>query len=118
MIFELFSRKNRPKREMASRLGRNYRYSIGEDIRLGTKRTLLSVTIAGKGEDREMNVRKARLAMMDVELSLRLLSDLKVLPDKRYVYFLEMAEDITRQLSNWERSLSKNKEGAGVSSPP
>ncbi|MBR3743660.1 MAG: hypothetical protein IKN31_00945 [Bacteroidales bacterium] len=104
--------------EMASRLGRNYRYSLGEDIRLVTKRALLSVTLAGKGEDRELNVRKARLAMMDVELSLRLLSDLKVLPDKRYVYFLEMAEDIIRQLSNWERSLSKNKEGAGVPSPP
>lgn len=103
--------------EMASMLERNYRYSIGEDIRLGTKRALLSVTLAGKGEDREENVRKARLAMMDVELSLRLLCDLKVLPDKRYVYFLGMAEDITRQLSNWERSLSKTKEGAGVPSP-
>ena len=104
--------------EMASRLGRNYRHSLGEDIRLGTKRALLSVTLAGKGEEREENVRKARLAMMDVELGLRLLSDLKVLPDKRYVYFLEMAEDITRQLSNWERSLSKNKGSAGVPSPP
>ena len=104
--------------EMTSRLGRNYRYSLGEDIRLGTKRALLSVTLAGKGEERGENVRKAKLAMMDVELSLRLLSDLKVLPDKRYVYFLEMAEDITRQLSNWERSLSKTKEGAGVPSPP
>ncbi|MBO4418020.1 MAG: hypothetical protein J5801_07920 [Bacteroidales bacterium] len=76
------------------------------------------MTLAGKGEEREENVRIAMLAMMDVELSLRLLSDLRVLPDKRYVYFLEMAEDIARQLSNWERSLSKTKEGAGVPSPP
>lgn len=67
---------------MASRIGRNYRYSLGEDIRLGAKKALLSVTLAGKGEDREENVHRARLAMMDVEMSLRLLSDLKVLPVK------------------------------------
>ena len=93
--------------EMAARLERNYRYSLGEDIRLGVKRAVLCITLAGKGENRQENVRSARLAMLDVELSLRLLSDLKILPDKRYVYFLEMVEDIIRQLSNWERSLSK-----------
>lgn len=103
---------------MSSRLERNYRYSLGEDIRLGVKRAALCITLAGKGEDRAENVRSARLAMMDVELSLRLLNDLKVLPDKRYVYFLEMVEDIIRQLSNWERSLSRQSSPAGVPSPP
>jgi len=103
--------------EMASRLERNYRYSLGEDIRRGVKSAVLSITLAGKGEDRPENVRSARLSMMDAELSLRLLSDLKVLPDKRYVYFLEMAEDIIRQLSNWERSLSKQSP-AGMPSLP
>ena len=104
--------------EMAARLERNYRYSLGEDIRLGVKRAVLCITLAGKGEDRQENVRSARLAMLDVELSLRLLSDLKLLSDKRYVYFLEMVEDIIRQLSNWERSLSRQSPPAGVSSPP
>lgn len=104
--------------EMAARLERNYRYSLGEDIRLGVKRAVLCITLAGKGEDRQDNIRSARLAMLDVELSLRLLSDLKVLPDKRYVYFLEMAQDIIRQLSNWERSLSRQNQPAGMPSPP
>lgn len=104
--------------EMASRLERNYRYSLGEDIRLGIKKAVLSITLAAKGEDRESKVHTARIAIMDVQLSLRLLNDLKVLPDKRYIYFLEITEDIMKQLSNWERSLSKHSSAAGVSSPP
>ena len=54
---------------------------------------------------------------MDVQLSLRLLSDLRILPDKRYVYFLEMTEDIMKQLSNWERSLIRPDDPAGMQSP-
>ena len=104
--------------EMAARLERNYRYSLGEDVRLGVKKSVLSITLAGKGEERELNIHSARLAMLDVRLSLRLLNDLKVLPDKRYVYFLEMTEDIVKQLSNWERSLLKRSSTAGMPSPP
>ena len=92
--------------EMAARLERNYRYSLGEDIRVGVKKAVLSITLAGRGEEREANVHTAGISMLDVQLSLRLLSDLKALPDKRYVYFLEITEDIMKQLSNWERSLS------------
>ena len=102
---------------MAARLDRNYRYSLGEDIRRGIKEALLRISLAGKGEDREDNVRSARLAIMDVQLSLRLLSDLRILPDKRYVYFLEMTEDIMKQLSNWERSLIRPDDPAGMQSP-
>ena len=104
--------------EMASRLERNYRYSLGEDIRLGVKKAVLSLTLAGKGEGREANIHAARLSMIDVQLSLRLLNDLKVLPDKRYAYFLDITEDIVKQLSSWERSLSKHSSDAGVPSPP
>ncbi|MBO4263262.1 MAG: four helix bundle protein, partial [Bacteroidales bacterium] len=103
--------------EMASRLPRNYRYSLGEDIRQGAKRALLCVTLAGKGEERPAHIRKARLSAMDVQLSLRLLSDLHVLEDKRYVYFLEMTEEIVKQLSNWERGVRRRESTAGVPSP-
>lgn len=72
---------------------------------LGVKKAVLSITLAGKGKEREFNVHSARLCMLDVQLSLWLLNDLMILPDKRYVYFLEITEDIVKQLSYWERSL-------------
>lgn len=34
--------------EMASRLERNYRYSLGEDVRRGVKDALLRIALAGK----------------------------------------------------------------------
>ena len=104
--------------EMTARLERNYRYSLGEDVRKGAKATIISITLAGKGESRYENIRQARISMLEVQLSLRLLNGLKVLPDKRYVYFLEINEDIIKQLSNWERSERQRNSAAGVPSPP
>lgn len=104
--------------EMASRLERNFRYSLGEDIRQGVKKALLCITLAGKGEDRTENVRAARLSILDVQLSLRLLNDIKILPGSRYVAFLEITEGILKQLSNWERSERHRFVAAGVPSPP
>lgn len=103
---------------MASRLERNYRYSLGEDIRRGVNQALVRIMLAGKGEEREANVHSARVSMLEVQLGLRLLNDLIVLPDKRYAVFLDMTEDIIRQLSNWERCERQRGSAAGVSSPP
>ena len=102
--------------EMVSRLERNYRYSLGEDIRKGAKSAVLAITLAGKGENRADNIHSALITILDVQLSLRLLNDLKVLPDKRYVYFLESTEDILKRLSNWERS--ERQHSVGMPSPP
>lgn len=102
--------------EMVSRIERNYRYSVGEDIRKGAKSAVLSITLAGKGENRAANIHSALITILDIQLSLRLLNDLKVLPDKRYVYFLESTEDILKHLSNWERS--ERQHPAGMPSPP
>ena len=104
--------------QMASRLERNYRCSLGEDIRKGVNHSLVYIMLAGKGEDREGNIHSARISMLEVQLNLRLLNDLKVLPDKRYVVFLDMTEDIIKQLSNWERSERLRGSAAGMPSPP
>ena len=50
------------------------------------------IMLAGRGENRDDNVHSARLGMEDVQLSLRLLNDLKVLPDKRHTYFIEIVQ--------------------------
>ena len=104
--------------QMASRLERNYRYSLGEDIRRGVGHALVCIMLAGKGEQRDANVHAARISMLEVQLDIRLLNDLNVLPDKRYAVFLDMTEDIIRQLSNWERSERQRGSAAGMSSPP
>lgn len=100
---------------LAARLDRNYRYSLGEDLRKGGKQAVLCIMLAGKGEEKSFNIHQARLAAMDVQLTLRLLNELKVIPDARYVDFVELTENITKQLSNWERKEISCR--AGIPSP-
>lgn len=89
--------------ELCSGLDRRFRYSLGEDLRRESKRLVLCVTMAGKGEDKLENIRRSRTSLVEVQLCFRLLNDLKVIPDKRYVPFMSITEDISEQLSKWER---------------
>lgn len=97
-------------------LDRRFRYSLGEDIRREAKTLLLCSDLAGKGFDKMENISGARRALVEVQLGLRLLSDLKVITDKRYLPFMEVTVEISRQLSNWERSVHRRESSAGVSS--
>lgn len=98
-------------------LDRRFRYSLGEDIRREAKNLLIAADSAGKGMDRTENLLRARRSLMEVQLGLRLLNDLKVISDKRYIPFVEITTEIDRQLSNWERSAHRRECPAGVSSP-
>ena len=68
------------------------------------------------GEDRLENIKQSRRALAEVQLCLRLLNDLKVITDKRYVPFMVITDDISEQLSKWDR-FCRQKESAGVSPP-
>lgn len=99
-------------------LDRRFRYSLGEDIRSEAKRMLLAIVWAGKGEDRLNNISLARHTLADVQICLRLLNDLRVVPDKRYVPFLDQTENISKQLSNWERSERRQRNCPARVPPP
>lgn len=103
--------------DFASRLNRNFRYSLGEDVRKESKRALLCVILAGKSENRLDNIHSAYLSMLDIQLSLRMLNELKELPDKRYVSFMEQTDSIVKQLVLWERS-ERVRHTAGVPVTP
>jgi len=98
-------------------LDRRFRYSLGEDIRREATNLLIAADSVGKGMDTAENLLRARRSLMEVQLGLRLLNDLKVISDKRYIPFVEMTTEIDRRLSNWERSAHRRESPAGVSSP-
>jgi hypothetical protein len=89
-------------------LDRRFRYSLGEDLRNKAKQTLLCIMWAGKGENRLDNITHARHALTEVQLCLRLLNDMKVVTDKRYVPFMELTQEVSGQLSKWERHCCQN----------
>lgn len=87
---------------------RSYRYSLGEQIRMLSMRMVLDIDHASKTTDKIPFVQSAIDRAEEVKLCLRLLSDLKALPEKRYLYFTPMLTDITRHLQGWKRSLGSH----------
>lgn len=55
-------------------------------------------------------VGRAIEGVRELQLCMRMLVDLNALPQKRYVYYLEMMTDISKQLHNLERSLRRKEQ--------
>lgn len=91
--------------QMCSNMKRAYRYSLGEDLRKAAMEMLLDIKLAASSVDKRNLVHISRIELMRVNMSLRMLADLKELKDSRYVYFMEMLDSISGQLALWEKSL-------------
>ena len=83
---------------------RSYRYSLGEQIRGLSMRLVLDIDHASKTSEKGTFLQSAIDKTEELKLCLRLLSDLKALADKRYLYFASMLVDISRHLQGWRRS--------------
>ena len=94
----------------AALLNRQYRYSLGEQIRMSSFHLSLDVEVAGLSGDKLAPVERAVEGVRELQLCMRMLVDLNALPQKRYVYYLEMMTDISKQLHNWERSLRRKEQ--------
>lgn len=90
---------------MCSGLSKSYRYSLGEELRGAVMELLISIYEASRTQEKRPLVKEAQSKLVEAKICLRLLNDLAVLSDKRYAAFIEMTEDVTRQLINWEKSL-------------
>ena len=71
-------------------LNRQYRYSLGEQIRMSSFHLSLDVDVAGLSGDKLAPVGRAIEGVRELQLCMRMLVDLNALPQKRYVYYLEM----------------------------
>ena len=67
-------------------LNRQYRYSLCEQIRMSSFHLSLDVEVAGVSGDKLATIEGVR----ELQLYMRMLVDLNALPQKRYVYYLEM----------------------------
>lgn len=88
-----------------SSLSKAYRYSLGEELRSAVMRLLLDIYEASRTTDKFPVVRDAQSRLVEAKICLRLLNDLTALSDRRYASFMELTEDVSRQLDNWEKSL-------------
>lgn len=96
---------------MMPNLPRDCRYSIGQE----TQRKMMDVIILIYNANRERNkisiIRKIQDAMLEVQVYVRLMNDMKYISEKKYFELIELIVSITKQMSAWERSEKNKKSG-------
>lgn len=103
LLLELF--------ELSRNLQRDYKFTIGEKLRIELLDILVCVYRANSTTDKSAPLRLAREHMVVIKLYVRILHDLKQISIKRYASLSDKIEIISKQLTAWNKSIeSKNRE--------
>lgn len=92
---------------LCANLDRTYRYSLGEELRTNAIRMVLDIDAASKSKEGTGSIISAEDRLREIQLCLRILSDLGSIPKKRHVSFVESTDNISKQLAAWESSRHK-----------
>ena len=95
MLIELFQAVNN--------FSRDYRFTIGEQIKKETIEMMMCVYRANKNfEGRKVRIGEAREKVETIRVMLRILKDLKQINLKKFITLNEKIESVSKQLSLWE----------------
>jgi hypothetical protein len=84
---------------------REYKYTAGESLKKETIELLTLIFRANSRRDREMTILQARERIEVIRLLVRVMKDLHQISLKRFVQVNEKVEDVSRQLTGWQKSL-------------
>ena len=93
--------------QLSIKMQRDYRYSLGEDVKRLLMAMILDVYKANyKKEDLRVDyVFDAKEKMVELQVILRLLNEVRQIPDRHYMMLTERTVSISKQLAGWERAL-------------
>jgi len=86
---------------------RDYRYTLGEKLKNELMDLMICIYRANQSSDKVSLLNKAREDIVVIKLSLRLLHDLKQMSTKQFALLAEKEEDISKQLTLWQKSVCK-----------
>jgi len=89
-------------------LGKEHKYTIGEKVKEKVFAVLVGIYKANKSRDKVGLLEDILDDVEYIRLSLRLLRDLQVLNEKKYVHLLVLCEDVRIQFEKWCRYENKN----------
>ena len=95
--------------KMCRDMERDYKFSIGEDLKKDVKRLLKNVYHANRLTEKLNYILSAREVVEDIRLDLRVLRELGKIQENTFVDMNAKLEDISKQLANWyKKQNSKN----------
>lgn len=83
---------------------REYKYTIGESIKKETLEMMVNIYKANVSDKKAERIATARENIEVIRLFVRLLRDLKQINLKKFVHLNEKIENLSRQLTGWQRS--------------
>ena len=95
------------------RMQRDYRYTMGEQLKRCIMDILILIFKANKTEQKGEYISVAREKLVEVQIMMRVLNELRQISDKQFMMFAEMTEGISKQLSAWERSVASRLSRTG-----
>ena len=84
-------------------LNKEHKYTIGEKVKERVFEVLVGVYRANKAKNKTISLEKTLEDVEYIRLSLRLLRDLGVLNEDKYVRLIVIVEDVSVQFEKWKR---------------
>ena len=86
-------------------LPRDCRYSMGLEIRQKIMEIIVLIYRANRTREKVAVISKMRETLLEVQVYIRLMSDLKYISERKYVQLIEQTTSMSKQMAAWERSV-------------
>ncbi len=95
--------------QMCSKMSRDYRYTLGEQVKQSIMDIILSIYHANEATDKKNDIATARDNLVKVQLILRVLNDTKQIGDRQFAILTEHTVSVSKQLTGWAKSAECSK---------
>ncbi|MBE6343914.1 MAG: four helix bundle protein [Lentimicrobiaceae bacterium] len=89
---------------MMPNLPRDCRYSLGQELRHRIMEIIVLIYRANRTKEKVSLISKMRETLLEVQVYIRLFSDLKYISERKYVALIEETVSMSKQMSAWEKS--------------
>jgi four helix bundle protein len=90
--------------EFCRHFRKEYKYTLGEKLKNETLEMIMNIYRANSKADKSQLLQNARENIEVVRLLFRLTKDLKLIPLNKFISINEKIENISKQLTGWQRS--------------
>lgn len=92
-----------------ARMQRDFRYSLGEQVRRAAMDMLILIFKANKSHAKAAYISAAREKLVEVQILLRVFGDTRQLSEKQFAMLMEITVSLSKQLAAWEKSAQKQE---------
>ena len=84
---------------------KDFKYTVGESLKNETIKLLTLIFRANSRTDKQMVLQEAREQIEVIRLLIRLMKDMHQISVKKFVQVNQKVEEVSKQLTGWQKSL-------------